>query len=82
MRTMAKYSSFWLMKRGKMNLILKRVAVQKDPRRREAIDLFLHQHQLSLEADCEIVIVAEYQRQIVGCGADGVADIDDAEQTH
>lgn len=52
-----------------MNLILKRVVVQKDPRRREAVDLFLHQHQLSLEADCEIVIVAEYQRRIVGCGA-------------
>ncbi|MEN0613267.1 [citrate (pro-3S)-lyase] ligase [Klebsiella indica] len=52
-----------------MNLILKRVAVQKDPQRRESIDLFLHQHQLSLEADCEIVIVAEYQRRIVGCGA-------------
>ncbi|MBA7843368.1 [citrate (pro-3S)-lyase] ligase [Klebsiella sp. RHBSTW-00484] len=52
-----------------MNLILKRVTVQKDPRRREAIDLFLHEHQLSLEADCEIVIVAEHQRRIVGCGA-------------
>ncbi|QGN36517.1 [citrate (pro-3S)-lyase] ligase [Klebsiella oxytoca] len=51
-----------------MNLILKRVAVQKDPRRREAVDLFLHQHQLSLEADCEIVIVAEHQQRIVGCG--------------
>lgn len=52
-----------------MNLILKRVVVQKDRQRREAIDLFLHQHQLSLEADCEIVIVAEHQRRIVGCGA-------------
>ncbi|MEM0652412.1 [citrate (pro-3S)-lyase] ligase [Klebsiella huaxiensis] len=52
-----------------MNLILKRVVVQKDPRRREAVDLFLHQHQLSLEADCEIVIVAEHQRRIVCCGA-------------
>lgn len=52
-----------------MNLIIKRVTVQKDPRRREAVDLFLHQHQLSLEADCERVIVAEDQRRIVGCGA-------------
>lgn len=52
-----------------MNLIIKRVTVQKDPRRREAVDLFLHQHQLSLEADCERVIVAEDQRCIVGCGA-------------
>lgn len=52
-----------------MNLIVKRVAVQLDPRRREAVDLFLHQHQLSLEADCERVIVAEDQRRIVGCGA-------------
>ena len=52
-----------------MNLIIKRVAVQLDPRRREAVDLFLHQHQLSLEADCERVIVAEDQRRIVGCGA-------------
>ncbi|HEY4467927.1 MAG TPA: [citrate (pro-3S)-lyase] ligase [Klebsiella sp.] len=52
-----------------MNLIVKRVTVKKDPRRREAINLFLHQHQLSLEADCEIVIIAEYQRRIVGCGA-------------
>lgn len=52
-----------------MNLIIKRVTVQKDPRRREAVDLFLHQHQLSLEADCERVIVAEEQRRIVGCGA-------------
>ncbi len=51
-----------------MNLIIKRVTVQKDPRRREAVDLFLHQHQLSLEADCERVIVAEDQRRIVGCG--------------
>jgi [citrate (pro-3S)-lyase] ligase len=39
------------------------------PRRREAVDLFLHQHQLSLEADCEMAIIAEYQRRIVGCGA-------------
>ncbi|CAH5758224.1 [Citrate [pro-3S]-lyase] ligase [Klebsiella oxytoca] len=52
-----------------MNLIINRVTVQKDPRRREAVDLFLHQHQLSLEADCERVIVAEDQRRIVGCGA-------------
>ncbi|MBW6001270.1 [citrate (pro-3S)-lyase] ligase [Klebsiella michiganensis] len=52
-----------------MNLIIQRVTVQKDPRRREAVDLFLHQHQLSLEADCERVIVAEDQRRIVGCGA-------------
>ncbi|QLO54365.1 [citrate (pro-3S)-lyase] ligase [Klebsiella grimontii] len=52
-----------------MDLIIKRVTVQKDPRRREAVDLFLHQHQLSLEADCERVIVAEDQRRIVGCGA-------------
>ena len=52
-----------------MNLIIKRVTVQKDHRRREAVDLFLHQHQLSLEADCERVIVAEDQRRIVGCGA-------------
>lgn len=52
-----------------MNLIIKRVTVQKDPRRREAVDHFLHQHQLSLEADCERVIVAEDQRRIVGCGA-------------
>ena len=52
-----------------MNLIIKRVTVQKDPRWREAVDLFLHQHQLSLEADCERVIVAEDQRRIVGCGA-------------
>lgn len=52
-----------------MNLIIKRVTVQKDPRRRDAVDLFLHQHQLSLEADCERVIVAEDQRRIVGCGA-------------
>lgn len=66
---MAKYSSFWSMKREKMNLIVKRVAVQLDPRRREAVDLFLHQHQLSLEADCEWAIIVEYQRRIVGCGA-------------
>ena len=52
-----------------MNLIVKRVAVQLDPRRREAVDLFLHQHQLSLEADCEWAIIVEYQRRIVGCGA-------------
>ena len=52
-----------------MNLIVKRVAVQLDPRRREAVDLFLHQHQLTLEADCEWAIIVEYQRRIVGCGA-------------
>lgn len=51
-----------------MNLIIKRVTVQKIPGG-EAVDLFLHQHQLSLEADCERVIVAEDQRRIVGCGA-------------
>jgi [citrate (pro-3S)-lyase] ligase len=52
-----------------MNLILKRVQLQKDKPRREAIDLFLRQHQLSLEADCEMAIIAEYQRRLVGCGA-------------
>lgn len=57
------------MKRKKMNLILKRIALQKEPGRRDAIDAFLHQHQLSLEADCELAIVAEYGQRIVGCGA-------------
>ncbi|MDR8284215.1 GNAT family N-acetyltransferase, partial [Acinetobacter baumannii] len=30
---------------------------------------FLRQHQLSLEADCEMAIIAEYQQRLVGCGA-------------
>lgn len=57
------------MKRKKMNLILKRIPVKKDLQRREAIAAFLREHRLALEADCEIVIIAEHQRQIVGCGA-------------
>ena len=52
-----------------MTLILKRVLLRKDKSRREAIDLFLRQHQLSLEADCEMAIAAEYQQRLVGCGA-------------
>ena len=52
-----------------MTLILKRVQLRKDKSRREAIDLFLRQHQLSLEADCEMAIIAEYRRRLVGCGA-------------
>ena len=52
-----------------MTLILKRVLLRKDKSRREAIDLFLRQHQLSLEADCEMAIIAEYRRRLVGCGA-------------
>lgn len=52
-----------------MTLILKRVQLLKDKPRREAIDRFLRQHQLSLEADCEMAIIAEYQQRLVGCGA-------------
>ncbi|HCM8115760.1 TPA: [citrate (pro-3S)-lyase] ligase [Klebsiella quasipneumoniae] len=52
-----------------MTLILKRVQLRKDKSRREAIDLFLRQHQLSLEADCEMAIIAEYRQRLVGCGA-------------
>ena len=52
-----------------MTLILKRVQLLKDKPRREAIDRFLRQHQLSLEADCEMAIIAEYQQRQVGCGA-------------
>ena len=52
-----------------MTLILKRVQLLKDKLRREAIDRFLRQHQLSLEADCEMAIIAEYQQRLVGCGA-------------
>lgn len=52
-----------------MNLILKRIAIQKDPQQRDAVDAFLREHQLSLESDCEIVIVAKQQQHIVGCGA-------------
>ncbi|MBE8614511.1 [citrate (pro-3S)-lyase] ligase [Morganella morganii] len=52
-----------------MTLILKRIQIRKDKLRREAIDLFLRQHQLSLEADCEMAIVVEYQQRFVGCGA-------------
>lgn len=52
-----------------MNLTFKRIYPQKDERRRQAVASFLKQAGLSLEADCEVVVCAEWQNDIVGCGA-------------
>ncbi|MEE9655305.1 [citrate (pro-3S)-lyase] ligase [Kluyvera ascorbata] len=52
-----------------MNLTFKRIYPQKDEARRQAVASFLKQAGLSLEADCEVVICAEWQNDIVGCGA-------------
>lgn len=52
-----------------MNLTFKRIYPQKDEARRQAVASFLKQAGLSLEADCEVVICAEGQNDIVGCGA-------------
>ncbi|HDG1691729.1 TPA: [citrate (pro-3S)-lyase] ligase [Kluyvera georgiana] len=52
-----------------MNLTFKRIYPQQDETRRRAVARFLKHAGLSLDADCEVVICAEWQNDIVGCGA-------------
>lgn len=52
-----------------MNLTFKRIYPLKDETRRQAVASFLKQAGLFLETDCEVVVCAEWQNGIVGCGA-------------
>lgn len=52
-----------------MNVIFKRVDLQRDVLRQAAIVSFLHQAGLTLESDCEVAVCAELQGEIVACGA-------------
>ena len=52
-----------------MSLIFKRLYLKKDVLRRDTVKAFLQEAGLSLEADCEIAVCAEWQGTLVGCGA-------------
>lgn len=52
-----------------MNVIFKRVDLLRDARQHAAIEYFLHQADLTLEADCEMAICGLIQEEIVACGA-------------
>ncbi|HEX4499701.1 MAG TPA: [citrate (pro-3S)-lyase] ligase [Scandinavium sp.] len=54
---------------NKVNLIFKRIYLQKNRLHHERIATFLENAGLSLEVDCEIAVCAQWQGEIVGCGA-------------
>ncbi|EBQ1028653.1 [citrate (pro-3S)-lyase] ligase, partial [Salmonella enterica] len=53
---------------NRVNLIFKRIYLQKDVLRRESVAMFLEGVGLALEDDCEIAVCAYWQGEIVGCG--------------
>lgn len=54
---------------NRVNLIFKRIYLQKDVLRRESVAMFLEGEGLALEDDCEIAVCAYWQGEIVGCGS-------------
>ncbi|EAM6460575.1 [citrate (pro-3S)-lyase] ligase [Salmonella enterica] len=54
---------------NRVNLIFKRIYLQKDVLRRESVAMFLEGVGLALEDDCEIAVCAYWQGEIVGCGS-------------
>lgn len=54
---------------NRVNLIFKRIYLQKNVLRRRSVAAFLQDAGLTLEADCEIAVCAEWRGEIVGCGA-------------
>lgn len=54
---------------NRVNLIFKRIYLQKDVLRRESVAMFLKGEGLALEDDCEIAVGAYWQGEIVGCGS-------------
>ncbi|MGL5699101.1 MAG: GNAT family N-acetyltransferase, partial [Kluyvera sp.] len=52
-----------------MNLKFKRSYPQQDALPRKTVESFLQKAGLALEADCDVIVCAEWQGELVGCGA-------------
>lgn len=52
-----------------MNLKFKRIYPQQDALPRKTVEAFLQKAGLALEADCDVIVCAEWQGELVGCGA-------------